>query len=484
MKSLRGLAIPLMGFKNYASESDAVLYEDLVRTWTEDFGAFMFVVVPGDAQNVPDDTDRIKYLKEGKLQNWYLDHGGGIPVGVKELFNPIMGRYQIDFLVTSRSSSGSAFTRDLYEFRAKDAVIPVIYDEPKVVAIDGAQQMVTDNEFMMRSLSYALGYTKFDTEFERKQALVAARYYLQPHMVKRIMDRSTVIPLGVSCDEIDRLRHIVKKRDRFTLFFGGRFNFTAKRIDHVVQIMDWAFSTGMNCDVVLSSPKMESFGRSFDFLEGKKNIEIHTDVRREKFYELGLSSHVYVNASRYEGFTVGFVEQLYMGMVGIVPNKEWVATLLGECWDSYPFKYDTDEEAFVLLKRVYKDYDKALKQMEPIREYIRRAYTNKTANAQFYEWIVEKVNVHQQYSFLRNSEDSRVAEALKKTVDEMPNRSEFTLIEFFDRFNEKMMTKLDPYSSANVRGKPSLWHIRQWLMAHGYRDVCDSPIPRFVLEVM
>jgi hypothetical protein len=382
-------------------------------------------------------------------------------------FNPRIGKYQIDCVTTSKTAAALQLQRLLYDHRCGEDMIPVFTHELKVVAEGFAHQTVNDLEVTSRLMSYWATYPIFDTELERGYAIKESMKYLQPMLAKKIMDKSKVFPCGLSCREIDAAVKDVPKHEKFTAFFGGRLNFGSKRAVVSLELMENFFAFGRDVKIIASTPSSttaKAFAGKFSALE------LFDRVPTWEFWKKAAACHTFISFSRMEGFTVGVVEMLYMGLIGVLPNTHWVKGLLLDRFDDYPFKHRNETEALACLRYIYENLEEAKKKIAWVPDFIRERYDAWKVNQAEYKYMQSVVEgTRRNYLWSPGNVD-----LMQQTSAAMPGA--FTLDEFW----AVMLEKSEAYRDGTpVRGKLSKWAVRQWLMHNGYRDTYASAEPAF-----
>jgi glycosyltransferase involved in cell wall biosynthesis len=303
------------------------------------------------------------------------------------------------------------------------------------------------------------------------------REYLSPAMVRRALSNSYIVPLGIRCDEIDEYIKNVKKNDKFTLFFGGRLT-ANKQWQKVLKDYEKFFSFGRDLNLVICAP----LGETSLFKAERWGTwgEINLGLPRDEYLKKLVSCHVSMSNSIEEGFTVGIVEQIYAGLVVILPKRDWVKGLLGEAYKIYPFIYNGgSEEAYVVLKYVFENYGECVEKMKPIREYIKKNYNISVVSRRTFE-IIENYIKELRKRVVR-SESKEIRELIDRVVNLFPNGISFK------EFNEKLRSYTDKTVSGSDRnyrsGFPSKWQFYQFLIKRGYVDNYKFPNPVLVKEV-
>lgn len=461
-----------------ASESQVQSVFTTIRNWLKfRSDMYFYVVIPKNMNKtglkLPPKTSLIE-LEESfsGFSAVFYDLQTTVPADFYKLFSQRIGKYPVDVVITGRTNAGALIRRQLWDFRFKDT-IPVIIDEEMAVNPEAlpAELNVSEADMINRTLSYASCYNVFDTELEMRNALITARKYLSGAMLKRIRDRSYVIPPGVDTDWIDE--HIAygsPKNGKFTLFFGGRLN-DSKRAKQLVEVYDKMYAAGRDIRIILCSPKQDdSFKERYIEAEGRTEIELYNNLPPIEFYQKAAASHVYLASSKREGFSIGFLEQIYMskyGLVPILPDLPWTRALLPI--DKYKLVYTNFDEAAAMARWIYDNYEQAVQESKWLSDFVKENYNTLKTTGEYLKLLEKLVREYKDYQRLYTKGNV----ALIKTVaDRM--KSPFSLDDIY--------RAIEKYADASVfepvRGKASKYVVYKWLVEEGgYGDTFSTPVP-------
>lgn len=467
---MRVVILPVISFPRVWSESEWLMYEKMARTWVErNPDAFVYFVTPDTPDKLPEHP-RIRWIVEKWYDSFYdkVAMAGGTFL---DLFNPRIGKYQVDAIVTSRTVASTQIARMLWDPRCGEDMMPLFTRELKAVDYGKAHQTLNDLEIVGRSLGYVFSYPIFDTAVDMGVAKDAALRYIQPFYVKKTFDRAFVNPCGIGVRDIDEHTKDVKKHEKFTCFFGGRLNWGSKRAPITLGFMDRFFAFGRDVRVIASSPSGESM-KTEAFTKKFASLELFPYMPTQDFWRKAKECHVFVSFSKIEGFTVGVVEMLYMGLIGLLPKSDWVKGLLMERYDDYPFKHGDETECLAIMRYVYENYEKACAQVAWLPEFIRERYNCFETNQREYEYMKTIVGKTRQ-SYLWSPENTRLMEATVAALGDT-----FSMQDAW----EKLVEISRGYSKTGParRGQMSRYTFHKWLLSHGYSDTCQEEFPTYV----
>lgn len=445
---------------------------------------YAYMIVPRGVQRLIDDAglrpEKIEFVFEDEAMTFYTAHGE-TPASFLRLFNPLIGKYPIDVMYTSRSCVAGVLNRMLWDYRFRHP-LPIVIEESMAVDHGIKSQTVNDCELVARTLSYAVGWPVFHSDYEHGIAMSAAKRFLRPSIVDVLMRKSVVVERVLDCDRIDNVICDVKKNEQFTLFVGQRLNET-KGAETLLKIYDQFYAAGRDVRILATSPRAESFtlerwrqGRAKKKGAHSKatvfpEVEFVQNCSQKDFWRHCAAAHVYLNMSEAEGFPLGFIEQLYCGPVAIFSDEPWVKGLLGEdVLKEYPYVFRTGDQAAMLLRRVHDDYKLASKWSDWLKEVVRKKFGQKK------EITRKLLNV---FEVANESLESKLTSGGKELTDAtLADLNEPLGIDsVYSEICKRSMWMKEGHTRG---GQVSKWMVYKYLLSLGYRDLCDGPEARFV----
>lgn len=490
---MRIALIPVVNNVELKSDSSAQTYVDMIRALnkvSKEVGEplYFYVVLPKKLKDYEEfeQFDNVTVLIENRERQQFFEEVRTIDMpSIYKWFNQRVGLYQIDVVITSKTSVALAIQNILIDFRNASAKmdylrIPVIVYEDRAFGRRNTHNVLDSVEFALRSMSYGFLPSVFLTDFERDDTFDVIGLYLNHAMLKRAKENSRVIYQGIDTEEIDNIVEGVEKRDKFTLFWGGRIS-AQKRFDFVFDAYLKVYEMGYDVDILLTSPSNvmvpKTMGKAMKYLKKLKGLHVKLGVGRKEFMRFAKSSHCWLSASEAEGFSLGHAELGYIGVPGVVPDRPWSRLLFGE---DYELMYEPDdlESAVTMLLWVYENYDKAQSIAEKVRKRIKDNFDIAKTSRQLYALIDEV------YHMLSGTTVIKDGAELSKTMDVVIEKLEeqcggtFTLFEALNEFKKYLRVKPD-YANPRV-SMPGPWDVYHYLKKKGFVDLCNKPYPIFV----
>lgn len=352
---MRIITLPLIASADkIQSESDFLVYRNFHRTLKEKL--FAYYVLPFRSASKISGIENEKMMFVDRDKSIYTMQTR-VPAEMRDF--DVVGQKDNDMvaeaILTSRAVSGLSLARYYWRSYFRSQPLPVFIVEPKVIDYESSHNAFVFEELFARSCGYATCYTFFSTEYEKRLAIDQAKRYLAPSMVKRLIQNSWVLPLGINLDEIDLAKREIPKNEKFTLLFSGRAN-SNKNFEAILELFDNVYRLGYDVRIIMMSPLGLKSGVEEELQKRFPTVELLSNLNREDYLKVLCSSHISMNWSKIEGFSVGLIEQIRSGLMTLVPNKPWVSGLFGEAFNEYPFVFDGGVHAFALIKKAYHDW--------------------------------------------------------------------------------------------------------------------------------
>lgn len=460
---------------NIQGASDYVEFREACKYITRKYpDAFFYFCLPERArERMTDKLDRVIFLFYDDSNFLWYDGQASAPADFTEMFHTRIGRYPIDAVWTTRTTIGASLGRRLQDHRMPDGCVPVVIEEYKPVDFDENAQTTTETDVVANTLAYMLSWNMFDTHHDFDLAMRAAGRYLTATSAEKIAERSRVIYCGIDFEFIEKCTRETKKNELFTVLFGGRIN-ALKRTDMVFECIDHFYTYGRNVRAVICTPSLPK-SQSIQLTAEFPQFEFQWSCPKSEFLQRASSAHAFVNASTNEGFSVGIVEQLYLGLVGVMPDRPWVRGLLMEHFDKYPFIFRDRAEMALKLKWIYENYDDAREALVPIQKMIKERYSREVASIKTWDFIAECVEKQKKGILKRVSRDT--GQLFADALMLMPKV--FSLDMFCKNVVERSeVMRWNDFENPG-RGKPSKWMAYKWLTENGCEDRLDAPVPWF-----
>ncbi len=464
---------------------------------------YYYLVLPKkglrDGLDIPDRT-HVVYLDEqdgdGRIM---YDMHCSLPIDFPQNFNMRFGKYPVDIWTTPRTTASSLLRRELWDYRLIESV-PVVLSESMVVTPPKSMDKkdmkyrcalmartvpvaTYEDDMLLRSVAYATCYTLFPTELPKKEAFETAKLFLSAKSLKMMQERIRVQTKGLDFDYIDKtIPYGMPKNKKFTCFYGGRLN-ESHGADKMIQLYDELYQAGRDVQIILTTPKHDcTFLENELILKGRKSSSMSNDPTRHidfypgcsphEFYAKAAGSHIFLEMSRQAGFGGGILEQLYMSKYGLVPVLPKVPWALEFVPDDYTFLFENDNEARSMLRYIHQNHAEAVKKSKYISKHIYDKFSM-TTNLPKYFAILEEIFNEWKDVYRRLYSEGNVA-LMQEVADKM--KPPFDLDDFF-----KVLVATSRDSKFKpIKGKASKYVMYRWLIEEaGFKDTCDSPIPRF-----
>jgi glycosyltransferase involved in cell wall biosynthesis len=381
------------------------------------------------------------------------------------------GKYQYDALYTSRHHVGLWWKNAMLD-QKRAYWIPVIFRQPVLYP----NQKTFDAYEAVYAMATAVCNTISEGAESYQENLLRVKRYLSPAMVEQFERQSLTSTVGLEIDYFDMLLKKNHKYERFTLFCGMRFN-TTKRVDKIFEIYDKFYASGRPIDIVMTTPNPELSLVKKDFMNKflKRCIRLfYMSCGRHKYFEEASKCHAFLVTSDGENAPNFFVEQIYLGLVAVLPDKPYVWEMLPK---DYPFVYRSADEAYSWLVYVQENYEEARQRMEPYRQYVKDNYEKDFTFKKSVDYV--RTLIQGQWALNVTKIPNKGIDAIVKEV-----LLEFDQPLFFDAFlqvlNKRMFQKVKTSRPDQIQNRQATpFDIRMSILKAGYEDMCDNDQPKF-----
>ena len=464
---MRIVILPNVGLNKVESDADYFTYRDFILYATSQYeDMYFYFVLPAKLKTELPELPRTTFVWVEEPVNFVFNEY----VASREFlaqFRQAGGHYHSDGMLTSRLVYGMHFKAGVTNTHRRGSY-PVVLRETIVKTVWDYKSRWSDTDFMT-----AAAFTFCPTIFENPRSYAGAVSVVERYMaaagVERMKKYSYQSSMVVDTDYQDILIKKNKKHERFTLFFGARFNYS-KNVALVYQILDKFYASGREIDIIITTPNKQLTLDHLDFtkkyLRGGCIKYLYTDCGRDKYLEEASKCHAFVVDT---GITFT-IEMLYLGLVGVVPNVDYVDYLLR---GDYPYKFDSQEEAYMWLSEIYDDYEKARAAIEPHRQWIAQKYRKQDV----FKGEVEFVRGQLQETVENRQPLNFGIPMMREALMEFDKPFRFNT--FLAILNKYMINKVE-YSDFPMGRMLNPHDVRWTLEKLGYRDTCTESEPIYV----
>ena len=258
----------------------------------------------------------------------------------------------------------------------------------------------------------------YGSEMMRWMTQNMLRKQFSPAVIRDVMqNRSETLYAGVPTKRIAEVTKGIKKRDKFTVFYGGRMG-SVKRVDELTEITDIAFSFGREMEMVVCTGSLGPFRRK-GFEEKFPMVELHIGTNQEETWRLMAECHAGFMWSRHEMIGSMFIEEMAHGLPVIAHPHRWIEALLPE---EYPYWANDAREAGAQLRLLYDawkaDPDGYDKPMGEWSEYVRSRYDSDKAGEEFRKIVTARVEKQRGPLIKEMREDDTIVTLTREVIRE------------------------------------------------------------------
>lgn len=303
-----------------------------------------------------------------------------------ELFNERFGRLYFDVLVTERPML-APMLRKLVQFHLIGKSRKPLIVARDQFTIDRKWFKCDENDEVLEAIGWASVPTAFQSPHQAKRAVDICRAHLKPHHVDRMIRQMKVVPLGIDCDDVDRVNMADRARkpaDRVLVNYSHKL-FIEQKFLQSLKIMDSVLAGGRPVELQIvtgsSAAKMVMLkdARKYSYMT------TYGGQSRRQFLQQMARAHVFISNSYYEDFSATVVEQMWTGLVPVLLDAEWSRYLVPK---GYPYLFRDMDEGQGMLRYVVDHLPEIEAEWVPlIREKIAAEFDLKAIVAEFYDWV-------------------------------------------------------------------------------------------------
>jgi glycosyltransferase involved in cell wall biosynthesis len=360
---------------NIGADSLYLLARDLIRAGQHGVSepTVWELVVP-DNRSVPvDDLDGMPNVRKIRVPMSVLYRvQEAIPdEGIINRFSPVVGVDPVDVLL-SMNPARTLNVANAWSIRCPDTARPLLVNWDLLVRDDRAGEMrAGEAELVHQAAGYAVADVNVhESPIARSMALSVARKHLSSANVRRVIDTSLDVPQGIAVEHLTAATAGVPKREKFTVYYGGRFS-SSKRLDELSEVIDAFYRYGRDVSFVVTTGSLDGQKKA-TFLKRYPQVELHVGLPQEEAWRVMASCHASICFSSHELFGMAFWEQMATGLTVIVKAERWNEALLPP---GYPHVVSSSVEAGAQLRTAFDRWvDGRRGETDEYAEYVRKQY--------------------------------------------------------------------------------------------------------------
>jgi len=401
---MRILYIPF--FSNSANHNGCSIYNTtkvIFRHWVDiDSDVYVYFLLPKD---FPYKEEEI--INHPRIEKVYVDalpeqHDEKVflPREIFELFNVKTGKYYYDVVVCDKVQLTSWIRMILEDKKRKsEGRTPYINFAEFIAKKEGRFRNTLDEYEYTLSLGWLSGWNVYQNKRHAKKCFEIAGKYLKPYWLKRIMERSFIVNLfGVDTERLDKYA----RENSYQLGDELVINYAHRMATHynpmfILNVVDKIFSSGEKVKLLITTPSAGTGTAVMQKLKKMEErglpVEIYHALPQEEFYQKASRAHLFISAIDETETANSIFEQMYLGQVGIMPERNWVKDFIPE----YPYIYNDFNSAYMLVKEFIKKPHEFKKVVDKYKLFIKNNWSIRKNSEKVLDWIkkISEISTYQ-----------------------------------------------------------------------------------------
>jgi glycosyltransferase involved in cell wall biosynthesis len=460
---------------------------DLIRSSREmDRKFFFYMILPEWAQDPwPDEPNQFTITVPMNKDFWMNEMIGVPAEPLAEAFCRRGGKYIVDMLYTEMVRPSWYMGQVISDYRSRHS-LPVFITDP--ITIGGWVNRTWEHR-VANAYSYLHGYPLATSTFEENGYRELVTDFFRPAYIDKFNQRIHRVPVAIDIASYQKVRDEEQgnKHEKVSLFCGMRFN-EDKGIKFIMDVFRTLYASGR--DIYVCSTTGTDQIKGTQQIPDKDMSMLKTmkfGCPRDEYVQEAARCHVFLSASKVESFAMHIVEQLTLGLIGVLPNAQWV-------WDwipkEYPFVYEPGDrvEAYTMISWVMDNYERAYEMARPFMDYVAKAYDSKESSKAIFDAFNQRIDerfVDYTKKPLRFSKGGKFRYPFRLEVCDAADSlgESFSMPQLLQVLKARMKgTDVGVFTKLGGPrlGVPTLYDIRMMLESYGWTDACDGPKVRFV----
>jgi glycosyltransferase involved in cell wall biosynthesis len=256
-------------------------------------------------------------------------------------------------VLLSMSPARSLNVSNAWSIRTPETARAGIVNWDLLVRDDGSGEMTADDVELLQQAAGAAAADSnvFESPIAKRMTLDMARKHLSPSNVLKVIESSSVVLQGIPADEVYQVAKRTQKREKFAVYYGGRFS-TSKRLNELAEVIDAFYRFGRDVEFVVTTGSLDGNKRA-RFEERFPQVELHIGLSQEDAWKVMASCHASICFSTHELFGMAFWEQMAAGLAVVMKAEKWNKDLLPP---GYEYAVGSSLEAAVMLRGLHREW--------------------------------------------------------------------------------------------------------------------------------
>ena len=467
---MRILYIPFFSNSNHNGCSIYNTVKVILRHWVDiSDDVYIYFLLPKNF-----DYQEEEILNHPRIEKIYVEAFKGqhdekvlIPSELFKLFNVNIGKHYYDLVICDKVQITTWIKLILEDAKKEKTRVPYINFAEFIAKKEGRFGKILDEYEFTCALGWLSGYNVYQNKRHSERCFDISKKYLKPFWVKKIMEDSCITNLfGVDIKTLDKFYKKRKKNDELIVNYAHRMA-THYNPMFVMETVDKVFRSGENIKFVITTPSAGIGTAVRSRLKEMENrglrIDIHQGLPQDEYYKVASNCDLFISAIDETETANSIFEQLYLGQVGIFPNKDWVKAFLPK----YPFIYKDLIGAYYWVNQYLKNPERMKEQIEPYRKMIADNWDIRQNSEKVLKWIKNDILPH-------FKPQNRVIQVAHEVLNRADNPNTFSYEQAQKIFKKHSDTGIQ-INREGYRGNNKFDWIKA-IKANGYKDTLEKEL--------
>jgi glycosyltransferase involved in cell wall biosynthesis len=233
--------------------------------------------------------------------------------------------------------------------------------------------------------AHTVDWNVFNSEYCQWMFEDMASEYSNPEILKNILAKSSMIPMGTL--DINSLRYRENDNEKPIIIYNHRLQ-QYKGYQKTMEIFQKLWDEGLRFEVVVTSSTAENTKRVLKL----PFVRLELCATRADYLNVLKTGDLNVTNSSHETFCISAVESMAFGQPLIGPNGITFPQITGAKELGYPYLFDTEDQQVDMVRKMLTDVSERRKWGQRLSKYVRSRFNHIVWASQYADLIDELIS--------------------------------------------------------------------------------------------